>query len=803
MEAQAKRTCEWASRPLYGLLALSRTKLGWEAALFAGLALAALGLRLWDLDGRTMHYDESLHVHYAWRLATGEGYSHSPWMHGPFKVDLTALMLKISDSDFGARLGYALFGSALVALPYFLRAHLGRTGAVVTSILLALSPSMLYLSRFARDDILMAFWALALLVLIWRYLNEEKDRYLYMASAVLALAFATMETSYIVVAVFGAALLMISITEIVPWVTGRLKLSELRGPAVLLILMVTLTLPQWSAVTSIFQDALGLVLASTAGGTGEVGFPSWEAPFVAFPIINIPLAFNALITASIVAIPLLAFLFTGMRWGRAKWLLPGAALVALAYALISFPDGIVARNYLVSFGVLFSALIVSAIIGIMWRWKVWLLCAVIFYLIWTTLYTSVFGLFVQHHGYCPSEIGSTFGFLCSKLGGVFTGSWQGLGYWLAQQEVARGGQPWYYHFVIGSVYEFLPLLCGLAAMVYYLKKGELFGLLLAFWAGVTFLAYTFAGEKMPWLLVNIALPFIVLAGKFVGDIIERVNWRRVLRTAPSALLVLAPLLVLSGVYLLHRYLDGYIGSWQDWGLLGAIVIIAVVAVVLLSRARPWLGATLAGLGLGALLLGFSAFVAFRTSYSYDDSPVEMIVYAQGSADVVRAVKALDTGIINDEKQPRLVDVDYELWYPLNWYVRHEQREGTLRFQCYKDKNEGGYAAWCNPLSEPPSTRALLLIESHANRDSGHLRGYERSGPFRNLLWFPESYRRPGEDRRNEGLGEQLKKDFGFVKDNISRRKSWKGALDYFLFRRLGSQWWDSKFYSYTSTQPGS
>ena len=803
MEAQARRPLVLRILGVYRLTALLRVKLSWELALFAGLALVALGLRLWELDGRTMHYDESLHVHYAWRLAIGDGYSHSPWMHGPFQVHLTAGIFKLfSDSDFTARLGYALFGAALVALPYFLRTYLGRTGAVVTSILLVLSPSILYFSRFGRNDILMAFWALALLILMWRYLNEGKNRYLYIASAVLALAFATKETSYIIVVIFGAALFLLSLTEIVPWVLGRIRLSEMSGAPVFLLLLVTLTLPQWAALTSLLQDSLGVVIASTSGGTGETGFPTWEQPFISFPLIKLPLVFKSLIISAIVVIPLGAALFTKIGRRRAKWLLAGAAVVALAYALVSFSDGILARNYLISFGILFILLVVSAIIGFMWRWRVWLVCAGIFYTIWIMLYTSVFGLFVQSHGYCPSEVGSTFNFLCSKLGGVYTGSWQSLGYWLAQQEVARGGQPWYYHFVIGSVYEFLPLLFGAVAIVYYIRKAELFGLLLSFWAVLTFVAYILAGEKMPWLLVNLVLPFILLSGKFIGEIIERVRWRGALRSAPLALLVLAPLLLLGGVYLLHRYLDqGKMDSWQSWGLLGAIIVIAVVSAFLINRARPRLGMTLASLGIGALLLGFSSFVAFRASYSYDDSRVEMLAYAQGSVDIVKIVDTLGNGVIDEGEQQRVVDVDYELWYPLNWYVRHEQKNGTLGFHCYKDEDEGGYVSWCKPLEKPPSTKAVLLIESHANRDSSHLSGYKKSGPFNNLLWFPESYRRPGGDRQNESAWEQLTKDFEFVKDNISRREPWKNALDYFLFRRLGSEWWNSKFLAYISTEP--
>ena len=38
--------------------------------------------------------------------------------------------------------------------------------------LLAFSPAMLYYSRFARNDILMAVWALGIVIAMWRYLDE-------------------------------------------------------------------------------------------------------------------------------------------------------------------------------------------------------------------------------------------------------------------------------------------------------------------------------------------------------------------------------------------------------------------------------------------------------------------------------------------------------------------------------------------------------------------------------------------------------------------------------------------------------
>ena len=112
-------------------------------------------MRLWELDGRTMHYDEAIHLQAAWAFAGGSDYLHSAWMHGPFQIEYTALFIwMFGDTDFTARVGYTIFGAALVGLPYFLKDFIVRTAAFFTSILLALSPVLLYFSRFGRNDII-------------------------------------------------------------------------------------------------------------------------------------------------------------------------------------------------------------------------------------------------------------------------------------------------------------------------------------------------------------------------------------------------------------------------------------------------------------------------------------------------------------------------------------------------------------------------------------------------------------------------------------------------------------------------
>jgi predicted membrane-bound mannosyltransferase len=837
-----------------------RPRFGWLEASFLGLVLLALGMRLWELGGRAMHYDEAIHVYYAWRLSNLEEYIHAPWMHGPFQIEFTALILRLlGDTDFTARLGYVLFGSALVGLPYFLRDHLGRAGALLAGVMLTVSPAMLYFSRFGRNDIIMAFWATALLVLAWRYIHEGRDRYLYLASAVLAFMFAAKETAYFVALIFGALTFLLALPDLTPLAFRRGKLAELSGPAGFFILLVTLTLPQWSALTGLFQGFLGLTLVNPEGASrGIVGAPHWAGPFVILPVYNAPwwlhlLAIAALgggllwlarksnftvrelvsgvgiplatVAATVLAVfqpvgqllspespPVLVDLplagaiviaaigvlvFLRHPWKQSVLLIVVPALLTLLYAALFtravnvaslvnglLPEGIqvdatvngVPVNFVAAAGVLAFTFLVSIGLGVGWRGGVWVACAAIFYTIWLTLYTTIF----------------------TNWAGFFSGIWQGMGYWIAQQDVARGNQPWYYYFVGLSVYELLPVVFGTPGAIYFLKKGDVFGLALAFWAGLTLLAYTLASEKMPWLLVNITLPFIILAGKYLGDLVERIPWRRVMQRGQVALLVLIPLGIIGGVYLVRSYVSTQSPfSGLQWGVLLALALLAILSAYLVRLARPQAGVAMVGLGTAVLLLAFGAWGAFRAAYTFDDSSREILVYAQGSADLRQTYRELDQQVFESSHRNGAVRVDYELWYPFQWYVRHEEQEGTLQFSCFKDNKEVGWNAGCSPVPDDPNEPALLLNAQHGNRDAPVLTEYRKGGPLRNLLWFPESYRRPGENRQAEGPGEELARDFAFFKEAATSRHTWRDALDYVIFRELERDWYTSEYYSYT------
>ena len=853
---------------------------GWFEAGFITLIALALGMRLWELGGRAFHYDEAIHVHYSWRLLHSEGlaggfpwvfgkdFIHSPWMHGPFQIELTAFIFRLfGDSDFTARLGYVLFGAALVGLPYFLRDYLGRAGALAAGAMLALSPAMLYFSRFGRNDILMAFWATALLVLMWRYMHEGKNRYLYLAAVVLAFMFGTKETAYIVALIFGAIAFLLALPALVPLVLGRAKLSEMAGPAGFFLLLLTLTLPQWIPFVALAQDALGLTLANRDGVVGGlVGAPDWGGRFVALPVYDAPSWLHGLVVLGLVGglgwlvrrhgismksmavglgVPLAAvaaasiaafrpidgawesgaalvldFLLAGALagagigtlvaakhpWRTGAFLLAAPAQIALLYAFFLtsvvnvdsvvngvLPTGIsvdasanaVPVNYLVAGGLLLGALNVSQYLGVRWLSGRWLLLAGVFYLTWVTVYTTVF----------------------ANVAGILSGVWQGPGYWIAQQDVARGNQPWYYYFVGLSIYEVLPLIFGIVGAVYFLRKGDALGLVLALWAALSFIAYTVASEKMPWLLVNISLPFILLSGKYLGEVIERVNWRDFLRRGQVMLLLFPPLAVAAGVYLLYAYTNpnGNFTGYH-WALLFSTALLAATSAYLIRLARPGNGPALAVLSLAGLLLGFGIFTAVRAAYTFDDSNQEFLVYAQGSKDVPDTYREIYDQILRQQPSGEAVKVDRDLWYPFNWYARDAQRGGSLTFGCFKAEEEEGWNEGCNPVQEDQEAQALILSITHGGRNEAVLSEYQRAGPLRNLLWFyEEAYRRPGENRQNEGSlwglkglpnKEQLTKDFGYFESVAVSRQSWFDALDYLLFRDLRGDWYKSEYYSY-------
>lgn len=513
--------------------------LTWETMLLGAVLVTALVTRLWGLDARVMSHDESLHVYYAWQLAGGKGFAHNPMMHGPFLFEATALMnVLFGANDFTSRLVPVILGIFIVgAIPQLLKPWLGRVGALATSLVLLVSPYILYYSRYIRHDIQVIAWMLLLVVALFRYLHHHRERDLTLLAVALALMFATMETTFIYLAIFAGFLTLRAVT-----IYGlRWRVTRRSAEFDLLIVMATLG--------AFFSSPIALLLLN----------PIWlrytGAPFVEMSV----LAGQGIEWAAGPAGPRL--------WG----------LLALFFIAVTG-------------------------IGLWWGGKRWLKLAGLFGAITMTLFTTFF----------------------TNPAGLGTGFIGSLGYWLAQQDVSRGGQPWYYYLIVFPLYEYLPLLGGMLAALFYLVRrkslstfSRAFVPFVLWWAALLFIALSLAGEKMPWLSTHLVVPFILLTGWWVGQLLE--------------------------------------GTWSwDRDLaerLGAI-----------GRG--------AALGAAAVLLTLTIRTSFAANYVNYDYTTEFIGYAHGAPGVKWALADI-AAITNHTGVGRELKVAYddEVSWPMVWYLR--------------------------------------------------------------------------------------------------------------------------------------
>ena len=656
-------------------------------------------MRLWDLGARAMHHDESLHALYSWKLFNGEGFAHNPMMHGPLQFEVNAaLFYALGDSDFTARILYAFTGTALILMPALFRSRLGRLGALLAAAMLTVSPAMLYYSRFARNDILMAVWTFGLVICMWRYFDEGRHRYLYIAAALLAFMFATKESAYMVVGMLGLWCFLMAVHPGLsrawagieahgvspPAALGRalrgawgsflsaLEDSRRVGPAAFMVFLIVVTLPMWSAFAAILQDTpllswTNLTLAAEEGSP-RIGDPIGGGNVIAFVIV--------------------------------------VGMIAL-----------------------------SAYFGYRWNLWLWLGCANIFYIAWILFYTTFF----------------------TNLAGVKSGIWQSLGYWIVQQGEARGNQPWYYYLLLTSIYEFLPFLIGIAAAIYYLRKREKFGVFLAFWALMTFALYTIASEKMPWLLVNIALPFIIMTAKFLAEMARKIEWNSIAREGKYMPLIGVPVFA---VLLWSLIVYSPTGSLSRDVLIQGVAAIALLGMIAMGvytyrRIGHTQFLTISALSIAALLFALSARVGVIAAYQNGDTPVEMLVYTQTSPDITRLLDTFDETGAGSE-MPVEIDSTSGFSWPWAWYFREADNVQ------YPVHNESSF----NSFSDD---RVLVVHSTNQSfADDGLGEDYLDGERIRHRWWFPEhTYR---------GLTP------GKVLSGLLDRSAWRGAMNYWLNR---------------------
>jgi uncharacterized protein (TIGR03663 family) len=756
MQTTVEKPSSWLDHPLFAKITLNG-----ETILWIVILILAIFSRLYMLGARVQSHDENSHVYYSWRFFKGQGFAHDPLMHGPFQFHLLATSyFMFGDNDFTARLPAALFSIAAIGFMWFYRRYLGRAGALIGATLMLISPYMLFYGRYARNEAFIELFGVITIWAILRYQETGLPRYMYWLTLVCVLHLASKETSFIYIA---QALLYLGIYFIYRVSRTRWTNDAYRSRFLLALIAALVVLGIFGGVT-IFQGQEAL---TAPGAMPTPAAVSDQATPV--PLAGPSPAAVALLTLFVVAVGLgLYFLvrgytLEGLRAERSfsilivlfTLILPHLAAFPVRFMGWDIPTNASEVMALTSTDILHIAmfliplLAISVVIGLVWNVREWLINAAIFYSLFTIFYTSVF----------------------TNGAGFFTGIVGSLGYWLEQQGVQRGNQPWYYYALVQiPIYEYLPALGTLLGFVVYfvdLVRGkpaadhevagngnvvlqdrseenvaavrsdadeeeqdmvdrplagqEAWGRyapadystaddeadgywdmpdrdvefavpgeieevavfpLLGFWAVTSLIAFSLAGEKMPWLTVHIALPAILCAAWALGRLVDTTNWQLFRQRQGWLVVFLLPIFLVSGAAVMGSLLGVHppfqgkeLTQLQATSTFITSLLVAIASLVgLLYVIKPWPASDFVRvtvLTCFAVMAVLTTHTTVQANYYNYDNANEPLVYAHSAPGVKVALSQIEE--ISQRTTDGLaikVAYDNETSYPYWWYLRN-------------------------------------------------------------------------------------------------------------------------------------
>ena len=717
------RLYSWLDKPVFAWWpALTIEKL-----LIILILLLTIFTRFYDLGARTMSHDEINHVVPAYTFGN---YVYDPVTHGPFQFHALAFSyFMFGDSDFSARVPAALFGLAIVTFALFAwRRYLGRVGALIAGTLFLISPYILFYSRYTRNEVFIVFWGLVMLWLMLRYLEDGKHKWLYWLVFITAMHYADKATSFIfsAEALIFLALLFIGDVLRKEWRDEKAKLL-FRVAVVITLALIVLTmgfymLSKTSTAEVAAEAAPNFPLLISAGLTGIA---------VVFALVTLFKGYGWKKLSHLRSFDLI--------WLQLILILP--LLTAIPLRVLGFDPTDYSQAGMIRSGVVFVSLtLLSVILGMLWNRKVFLRSVAIFWGIFIVFYTTLFShgegffkgivgalgywmdqqavergtqplyyyAFVQipFYEFLPA-FGVVIAFLIGLRKRLFFGSTtdnfmplpveelsdevledseptefldevaetelleETAALDLLDQELAEKSepQPWYQRIfpLVGEVGEQATELPTL--------------LLLIFWSVMSLLAFTVAGERMPWLTTHITMPMILTSGWAFGYLVEKTDWEEVRQRKGWLVVLLAGVFVVAFGSLIGSLMGNnppFQGKelYQLQGtsdFLLALVGSIGTGLGLFYLLKDWNGRTFARLFLlvfAALLAVQTARTAWRAAFIDYDNARELLVYAHSTEDMKDTVEQIETisKRLYGNKSIKIA-YDNDVRYPYWWYMR--------------------------------------------------------------------------------------------------------------------------------------
>lgn len=203
-------------------------------------------------------------------------------------------------------------------------------------------------------------------------------------------------------------------------------------------------------------------------------------------------------------------------------------------------------------------------------------------------------------------------------GALFSVIPDAISHWAEMHRIERIGGHWSFYLPILVRYELLITVFAFAGGVYYLKKRNIFMIFLLYWGVASLITYSYLQEKVPWLVLHILLPFALIAGAYLGELLPSLPQKP--RNAETAIMV-------------------------------AVVIMA------------------------GLFIQQSIYINYCENTASDEImvhgiPVHGLIYVQTTAEVLDVVDFVDQRVRDDSDTSILIAAPENDYWPLPWYMRN-------------------------------------------------------------------------------------------------------------------------------------
>ena len=140
------------------------------------ITIIATALRFLMLPLKPLHHDEGVNGWFLTNLFRDGEYKYDPAnYHGPTLYYISLAFTKIFGlNTYSIRASVAIWGVLIVVLTFFLRRYLGKVGSLCAALFLALSPGMVYISRYFIHEMFFVFLSLAIVVSVVMFIENRR-----------------------------------------------------------------------------------------------------------------------------------------------------------------------------------------------------------------------------------------------------------------------------------------------------------------------------------------------------------------------------------------------------------------------------------------------------------------------------------------------------------------------------------------------------------------------------------------------------------------------------------------------------